>query len=43
MLIKNGGGKVAGSVSKNEPGSKYYKAKELGIVILPEELFRKKP
>lgn len=48
-LIKERGGKVSGSVSKNtdfvlvgdEPGSKYDKAKELGIKILSEEQFRK--
>ncbi|MDE3045732.1 MAG: NAD-dependent DNA ligase LigA [Verrucomicrobiota bacterium] len=46
-LIKERGGKVSGSVSKNtdyllvgdEPGSKYDKAKELGIPILSEEDF----
>jgi DNA ligase (NAD+) len=48
-LIKERGGKVSGSVSKNtdyllvgeEPGSKYDKAKELKIKILTEEQFRK--
>ena len=48
-LIKERGGKVSGSVSKNtdyvlvgdEPGSKYEKAKELNILILSEEDFRK--
>lgn len=48
-LIKERGGKVAGSVSKNtdyvlvgeDPGSKYDKAKELGIKILSEEQFQK--
>lgn len=48
-LIKERGGKTSGSVSKNtdyvlvgdEPGSKYGKAKELGIQILSEEQFRK--
>jgi len=48
-LIKERGGKVSGSVSKNtdyvlvgeDPGSKYDKAKELGIKILSEEQFRK--
>ncbi len=46
-LIKERGGKVSGSVSKNtdyvivgfDPGSKYKKALELGIVILTEEQF----
>jgi DNA ligase (NAD+) len=48
-LIKERGGKVSGSVSKNtdyvlvgeEPGSKYDKAKELKITLLSEEQFRK--
>ena len=48
-LIKERGGKVSGSVSKNtdyvlvgeDPGSKYGKAKELGIKMLSEEQFRK--
>lgn len=48
-LIKERGGRVSGSVSKNtdyvlvgeEPGSKYDKAKELGIHILSEEQFKK--
>lgn len=48
-LIKERGGKVAGSVSKNtdfvlvgdDPGSKYDKAKQLGIHILSEEAFQK--
>ncbi len=48
-LIKERGGKTSGSVSKNtdyvlvgeDPGSKYDKAKELGIKILSEEQFRK--
>lgn len=48
-LIKERGGKTSGSVSKNtdyvlvgeEPGSKYDKAKELGVQILSEEQFRK--
>lgn len=48
-LIKERGGKTSGSVSKNtdfvlvgdEPGSKYDKAKELGIKILTEEQFKK--
>ena len=47
--IKERGGKVSGSVSKNtdyvlvgdEPGSKYEKAKELKIAVLDEEQFRK--
>lgn len=49
-LIKERGGKVSGSVSKNtdyvvvgeEPGSKYEKAKELGVPILSEKEFLKK-
>jgi DNA ligase (NAD+) len=48
-LIKERGGHVAGSVSKNtdyvlvgdDPGSKYEKAKKLGIQILTEEQFNK--
>lgn len=48
-LIKERGGKVSGTVSKNtdyvlvgeEPGSKYDKARELGIEILSEEQFKK--
>ncbi len=48
-LIKERGGKVSGSVSKKtdyvlvgeEPGSKYDKAKELGVKILSEEEFQK--
>ncbi len=48
-LIKERGGKVSGSVSSNtdfvlvgdEPGSKYDKAKKLGIKILSEEHFQK--
>lgn len=48
-LIKERGGKTSGTVSKNtdyvlvgdEPGSKYDKAKELGIKIISEEQFRK--
>ena len=48
-LIKERGGKVAGSVSKktdyvlvgHDPGSKYEKAKELEIKILSEQQFRK--
>jgi DNA ligase (NAD+) len=47
-LIKERGGKVSGSVSKNtdfvlvgeEPGSKYDKAKELHIKILSEKQFK---
>ncbi len=47
-LIKERGGKVSGSVSKNtdyllvgeEPGSKYAKAKELGVQILSEKQFQ---
>lgn len=46
-LIKERGGKVTGTVSKNtdyvlvgvDPGSKYTKAQELGIPILSEEKF----
>jgi DNA ligase (NAD+) len=45
--IKERGGKVSGSVSKNtdyvlvgeDPGSKYEKAKKLGVPILSEEQF----
>jgi len=48
-LIKERGGSVSGSVSKNtdyvlvgdEPGSKYDKAKKLGITLLSEEQFKK--
>ncbi len=48
-LIKERGGKVSGSVSKKtdyvlvgeDPGSKYDKAKTLGIAILDEEAFQK--
>jgi DNA ligase (NAD+) len=48
-LIKERGGKITGSVSKKtdyvlvgeDPGSKYDKAKELGVKILSEEEFRK--
>lgn len=48
-LIKERGGKVSGSVSKNtdylllgeEPGSKYDKAKELKVPILTEKEFQK--
>lgn len=48
-LIKERGGKVTGSVSKNtdyvlvgdDPGSKYTKAKELGIEILSEAQFQR--
>jgi len=48
-LIKERGGKVTGSVSKNtdyvlvgdEPGSKYDKAKQLGVKILSEDQFQK--
>ena len=47
-LIKERGGKVAGTVSKKtdyvlvgeDPGSKYDKAKELGVKILSEEQFQ---
>jgi len=46
-LIRKNGGEVSGSVSKNityllageNPGSKYTKAKELGVIILTEEEF----
>jgi DNA ligase (NAD+) len=49
QLIKERGGKVAGSVSKKtdyvlvgeDPGSKYDKAKELQIEILSETQFKK--
>jgi DNA ligase (NAD+) len=48
-LVKQHGGKVSGSVSKKtdyvvvgiEPGSKYEKAKELGVTILTEAEFEK--
>jgi DNA ligase (NAD+) len=48
-LVKQHGGKVSGSVSKKtdyvvvgtEPGSKYEKAKELGVPILTESEFEK--
>ena len=48
-LIKERGGKVSGSVSKNthyvllgeNPGSKYEKAKKLNITLLSEGEFRK--
>ena len=48
-LIKERGGSVSGSVSKNtdyllvgeEPGSKYDKAKKLGVPLLSEEQFKK--
>jgi len=48
-LVKQHGGKVSGSVSKKtdyvvvgtEPGSKYEKAKELGVLILTESEFEK--
>ena len=47
--IKDAGGKTTGSVSKktdfvlvgDKPGSKYDKAKELGVKIITEEEFRK--
>ena len=46
-MIKDRGGKVSSSVSKNthyvlagdEPGSKFDKAKEFGVPILTEEEF----
>ncbi len=49
MLIKKRGGKVSSSVSSktdyllvgNDPGSKYVKAKKLGIAILDEESFKR--
>lgn len=49
VLIKERGGSITGSVSKktdylllgDEPGSKYDKAKQLGIAILSEEQFQK--
>ncbi|QVL57265.1 MAG: NAD-dependent DNA ligase LigA [Simkaniaceae bacterium] len=49
VLIKERGGKVSGSVSKKtdfvlvgeDPGSKYDKAKDLGIKILDEAAFQK--
>jgi DNA ligase (NAD+) len=48
VLIKERGGKVSGSVSKKtnyvlvgeDPGSKYEKAKELGVAILSEKQFQ---
>jgi DNA ligase (NAD+) len=48
-LVKQHGGKVGGSVSKKtdyvvvgtDPGSKYDKAKELGVTILSEAEFEK--
>jgi DNA ligase (NAD+) len=48
-LVKEHGGKVSGSVSKktdyvvvgSDPGSKYDKAKELGVPILTEPQFEK--
>ncbi|MBU6446536.1 MAG: hypothetical protein KGQ49_03970, partial [Verrucomicrobia bacterium] len=48
-LVKERGGKVSGSVSKKtdfvlvgeDPGSKYEKAKELGVTLLSEEQFQK--
>lgn len=50
ILIKERGGKISGTVSKNtdyvlvgqDPGSKYTKAKELKIKILSEEEFEEK-
>ncbi len=48
-LVQQHGGKVAGSVSKKtdyvvvgaDPGSKYDKAKELGVTILTEAEFER--
>jgi DNA ligase (NAD+) len=48
-LVQQHGGKVSGSVSKKkdyvvvgtDPGSKYEKAKELGVTILSEAEFEK--
>jgi DNA ligase (NAD+) len=48
-LVKQHGGKVSGSVSKktdyvvvgSDPGSKYDKAKQLGVTILNEGEFEK--
>ena len=48
-MIRNAGGDVSGSVSKNtgyvvagkNPGSKYQKARELGIKIISEDEFKK--
>ena len=48
-MIRKAGGKVASSVSKttsyllagSNPGSKYNKARELGVKILDETAFRK--
>jgi DNA ligase (NAD+) len=50
-LVQQHGGKVSGSVSKktdyvvvgSDPGSKYDKAKELGVTILTEAEFEKLP
>ena len=49
QAIKDAGGKATGSVSKKtdflllgaDPGSKYDKAKELGVKIINEDEFRK--
>jgi DNA ligase (NAD+) len=48
-LVQQHGGKISGSVSKKtdyvvvgtDPGSKYDKAKELGVTILTESEFEK--
>jgi DNA ligase (NAD+) len=48
-IVQQHGGKVSGSVSKKtdyvvvgtDPGSKYDKAKELGVAILTEQEFEK--